>query len=347
MKDKKALTIRDAALRVLGESKGPLHVKEITERILTMGLWDTSGQTPEASVAAAINSDIKKRGNASPFARTEPGTFTLQATNATGEAVSDPQPGTASEPGQLTHVKTYSFTDSAEKVLETLGKQQPMHYRAITQQALEMGFLVSKGKTPEATMYAQILTEIKRYQRRHEHPRFVKHGNGLIGLSGEIELSLGNQIAQHNRQTSKALHKRLLEMEWNTFEEFVARMLSELGFDDIEVTSGTRDGGIDVRATLVVGEVIRTRMAVQVKKWKNNVQSPVVQQVRGSLGSHEQGLIITTSDFSRGAREEAARSDAVPVALMNGEQLVALLVENEIGVRRRPHDLIELDNIET
>jgi restriction system protein len=36
------------------------------------------------------------------------------------------------------------------------------------------------------------------------------------------------------------------------------------------------------------------------------VQAPVVQQVRGSLGAHEQGLIITTSDFSTGARSEAA-----------------------------------------
>lgn len=64
--------------------------------------------------------------------------------------------------------------------------------------------------------------------------------------------------------------------------------------------------------------------------------------MRGSLGAHEQGLIITTSDFSAGARSEAARPDAVPVALMNGEQLVTLLIEHDIGVRRASYDLIEL-----
>ncbi len=52
---------------------------------------------------------------------------------------------------------------------------------------------------------------------------------------------------------------------------------------------------------MVTGDVVRTRMAVQVKRWKANVQAPAVQQVRGSLGAHEQGLIITTSDFSKGA----------------------------------------------
>ena len=341
------MTIRDAAMRVLKKSKRPLSAKEITERILNMGLWDTSGQTPVASVGAAIYSDIKRKGEASPFALHKPGTFTLRTTTPTGDAAGDSQPRTASTQAKATQATTYSFTDSAEKVLEMFGKQQPMHYRAITNKAIDMAYLVSKGKTPEATMYAQILTEIKRCQRRSEQPRFVKHGKGLIGLSREIEFNLGTQIEQHNRKTRKALRKRLLDMEWNTFEEFVASMLSELGFDDIEVTSGTKDGGIDVRATLVVGEVIRTRMAIQVKKWKNNVQAPVVQQVRGSLGSHEQGLIITTSDFSLGARKEAARSDAIPVALMNGKQLVALLVENEIGVRRRTHHLLELDNIDT
>ena len=66
------------------------------------------------------------------------------------------------------------------------------------------------------------------------------------------------------------------------------------------VTAKSGDGGIDVRGTMVTGDVIRTRMAVQVKRWKNNVQAPTVQQVRGSLGTHDQGFIITTSDFSTG-----------------------------------------------
>ena len=40
-----------------------------------------------------------------------------------------------------------------------------------------------------------------------------------------------------------------------------------------------------------------------------------MQQVRGSFGTHEQGLIITTSDFSVGARKEA-----IPTCLSQVEQ---------------------------
>ena len=204
--------------------------------------------------------------------------------------------------------------------------------------AIEMGCLVSKGKTPEASMYAQILMEIKRHSRRGEQPRFVQHGNGFVGLSKWMGRGLAFEIEQHNKKVRQALLKRLLDMKWEAFEDLVARVLAEIGFEEIEVTSRSKDGGIDVRGNLVVGDVIHTRMAIQVKKWKQNVQ-----QVRGSLGTHEQGLIITTSDFSAGARKEAARTNATPVALMNGEQLVVLLVESRIGVERRAHDIVELD----
>lgn len=98
-----------------------------------------------------------------------------------------------------------------------------------------------------------------------------------------------------------------------------------------------------MRGTLVVGEAVRTKVAVQVKRWNQNVQAPTVQQVRGALGAHEQGLIITTSGFSRGAREEAERSDAVPVSLMDGGQLAAVLAEHRIGARATAFELIEVD----
>ncbi|MFH0967826.1 MAG: restriction endonuclease, partial [Methanobacteriota archaeon] len=50
-----------------------------------------------------------------------------------------------------------------------------------------------------------------------------------------------------------------------------------LGFDSVSVTRISGDGGIDVRGTLVVGDVIKTKLAVQVKRWKNNIQAPVIR----------------------------------------------------------------------
>lgn len=73
-------------------------------------------------------------------------------------------------------------------------------------------------------------------------------------------------------------------------------------------------------------------------KFKNNILAPVVQQVQGSLEARERGLIITTSDFSAGAIKEAVQSDKTPIALINDEQLVMLLMKNDIGVHRSTPD---------
>lgn len=130
------------------------------------------------------------------------------------------------------------------------------------------------------------------------------------------------------------------------FEELVGQQLAEMGFECVEVTKYGGDGGIDVRGTLLISDVVRIKMAVQAKRWKGNIQSPTVQQVRGGLGAHEQGLIITTSDFSAGAIKEANLPDKTPgVGLMSGEQLVTLLMEYNIGVRRMSHDLFELEEL--
>jgi restriction system protein len=345
MNEKRAMSVRDAAVQVLRDAGSSLHAKEITERILARKLWEPHGKTPAATVSAQLYTEINKQGDNSRFVLTAPQTFGLRELGAkpsSGAASPPAKPAAVSPPVAATTV--YSFTDAAEKVLETFGGKRPMHYKDIAKKALDQGWIDTEGKTPEATMAAQLYTVIKRAQRRGEQPRFIQHGRGVFGLGKWMGHGLSYEIEQHNRQVRQALRKRLLGLKPKEFEELIGLLLVAMGFEDIEVVGRTGDGGIDVRAMLVVGDVIRIRMAIQAKKWKigNNVQAPDVQRVRGSLGTHDQGLIITTSDFSPGARREAERADAVPVALMNGEQLVLLLSEHEVGVTRRPHEMLEL-----
>jgi hypothetical protein len=218
-----------------------------------------------------------------------------------------------------------------------------MHYQEIARLAVELGLVLTRGRTPAATLNAQVGVEIARRRARGEPQRFVRYPHGRIGLTVQVDQGVASDIERQNRTVRRHLHERLLRLSPSEFEGLIGRLLGSIGFQDVVVTGRSGDGGIDVRGTLVVGDVIRTRMAVQAKRWRANVQAPIVQQVRGSLGTHDQGLIITTSDFSPGARAEAERANAVPVALMNGAQLVALLVEHQIGVRRVPLDLIELE----
>ena len=338
------MDVKAAAIRVLRQAGTALHARDIAARMMAAGLWQSRGKTPAATVAARLYSDIKQAGNRSPFIKAGAQTFALRDSAEMPSGAGPAATAVEKLPKPSAANAGFSFSDCAEKVLETFGDKQPMHYKRITEKALQEGWLITGGKTPEATMYAQIISETRRRQRRGERPRFVRHGRGYVGLSQWQGRGLTFEIEQHNLRVGEALREKLRAMKPDKFEELIEQLLPEMGFEKVELTRFRGDGGIDVRGDLVISDVIRIRMAVQVKRWgKKNIQSPVVQQVRGSLGAHEQGMIITTSDFSPGAVREAAQPDKNPIALMNGQQLVMLLMEHGIGVHRSRPDLFEID----
>ena len=346
----KNMNILEAAKKVLLETGHEMSEAELGHKIMAEGLWHSNGKTPLATIGARLYVDMKRNPATTVFYKCKPGIFGLKSYNKENVAIVAqstktkmvlPNPAVPKSPNAL------SFTDAAQKVLEVFGKRQPMHYRKITECAIKEGWLVSNGKTPEASLYAQVITEIQRCQRRGETQRFVQCGKGFIGLSQWEGNSLAFQIEQHNKMISQELKKRLQAMSPGEFEELIAQLLPKMGFEEVELTPLSKDGGIDVRGIMVTNNVIRTKMAVQVKRWKYNIHSPVVQQVRGSLGAHEQGLIITLGNFSKGAIEEATKMDKTPIALMNGDLLVSLLMENEIGVKRINQSIFELDDSQT
>jgi restriction system protein len=328
--------VLDAVRKVLSESGQEMHYREITRLVLKKGLWRTDGKTPEATVNAQLASAIKKKGDLSGFQRVGNGVFVL----ANGAANS-------SDPVQTKGMK--SFTESAEEVLEKYANHQPMHYKEITRIALEKGFLVTSGQTPEATMYAQIIQEEQRRNRRGQLPRFERFGKGMVGLARWRPLGMEREIEKHNRQIRDKLLQRIRRLSPTGFEDLIGQLLTKMGFSKVEVTKASGDGGVDVRGTLVVGEAVCINMAVQAKKWSNNIQAPEVQKVRGSLSANEKGLIITTSAFSKGAYSEAVDPKKVPIDLMSGEQLVALLVEHNLLVGKKNLELLVLsdDDMET
>lgn len=57
-------------------------------------------------------------------------------------------------------------------------------------------------------------------------------------------------------------------MKTEKFEELISLLLAEIGFEMVEDTKQGHDGGIDVRSTLELDDIICTKMAFQVKKWK-------------------------------------------------------------------------------
>ena len=69
-----------------------------------------------------------------------------------------------------------SFLDAAVDVLRRSPGQAPMHYREITEKALAEGVIESAGRTPDATLRAQIGVDNRRREGRGDRPRFLELG---------------------------------------------------------------------------------------------------------------------------------------------------------------------------
>jgi len=91
--------------------------------------------------------------------------------------------------------------------------------------------------------------------------------------------------------------------------------------------------------------MIRTRYAVQVKRWQANIHAPAIQGLRGSLAAEEHGLFVTTSAYSTGAYAEATALGKKPIALINGTQLMSLLIEQQFGVTNTAVHVLALEEL--
>lgn len=142
----------------------------------------------------------------------------------------------------------------------------------------------------------------------------------------------------------KRIHHTLVEMDPFLVEVLVQRLLQAMEYENVKVTSRSHDGGIDVVADIEVG-ITPVREVVQVKRRRSNIPRRVLDEVRGSLHRFDatRGTIITTGGFSRGAKDAAFERGAAPITLIDGERLIDLLIEYEIGVRRRTVQLIEFE----
>ena len=70
-------SLLNLAAIALAEAGTPLNCKEMIEKVLSTGLWKTSGKTPAATLYSAILREITTKGDASRFRKSERGKFEI------------------------------------------------------------------------------------------------------------------------------------------------------------------------------------------------------------------------------------------------------------------------------
>jgi restriction system protein len=127
---------------------------------------------------------------------------------------------------------------------------------------------------------------------------------------------------------------RLLKLPAPGFERLCQRLLREAGFTQVVVTGSTGDGGIDGYGTLAVNPLVSFKVLFQCKRYSKSVAPSHVRDFRGAMaGRADKGIILTTGSFTAEARREATRDGVHPIELIDGEKLVDMLGQLELGLR--------------
>lgn len=126
---------------------------------------------------------------------------------------------------------------------------------------------------------------------------------------------------------------RVLELDPTEFELLVKSLLEALGFE-AEHSGKTGDGGVDVRGTLDVDNFARIRVFVQAKRYQTGakIAANVVKQLRQTIPNGAQGAFITTADYQAAARDVAEEAGFPRIGLINGRQMVDLLVKHWVDI---------------
>ena len=122
------------------------------------------------------------------------------------------------------------------------------------------------------------------------------------------------------------------------FEKLCQRLLRESGFQQVEVTGRSGDGGIDGKGLLRINPLLSMQVVFQSKRYQASAPVTVsqIRDLRGAMaGRTDKGIFITTSTFTADARKEALREGVPPIELVDAQKLVTMFEELELGLAPR------------
>jgi len=257
--------------------------------------------------------------------------------------------GDSGKPREVS-IKIASNLDLSDEILDETLKSGVNKFH--NQVAWARQYLVWEGLLDSSKHGTWKLTEKgKQFSLTEEnaHAIFLKwvdiHQKARKGKKNKIENNEETIIEEQEEKSPEDLETSneasLIEVLRNLspsgFEKVCRELLRESGFENVEVTGGSHDEGIDGYGTLELNPFVSFKVLFQCKRYKanNTVSRSQVGDFRNAMiGRAEKGIIITTSSFSNAAIKEANREGAPPVELVDGEKLVEMFERVELGVKK-------------
>ncbi|MBN2588432.1 MAG: restriction endonuclease [Sedimentisphaerales bacterium] len=147
-------------------------------------------------------------------------------------------------------------------------------------------------------------------------------------------------LAEVHEELNQNLVEELLsiikESSPSFFEMLVIDLLVKMGYGGSRKDAGQAVGGIGdegIDGIIKEDKLGLDAIYIQAKKWENNISRPDVQKFAGALQGKraKKGIFITTSAFSREAKEYASNIES-KIILIDGEKLAELMIEHNVGI---------------
>lgn len=189
-----------------------------------------------------------------------------------------------------------SFKDAAFKVLTEINK--PLHSNEITDIALERGWLQTAGKTPKATMNAQLVVDIN---TNGEQSRFVKTGPSTFFLSGAKPKDIETPEAQLEKKKEAILSRVSSKQKGDITEARVAELVTLYGDTEVSCFKPISDDeGIDL---IIKPKGKLKALYLQIKsRYGNNPSELFTATVKASgvMDNYSMALVFCYFDTAEG-----------------------------------------------
>ena len=157
-----------------------------------------------------------------------------------------------------------------------------------------------------------------------------------------IEEQTESKPTEFEADSNSDLLSVLQSLSPSGFERLCRELLREHGFENVVVTGGSHDGGIDGYGTLEMNPFVSFKVLFQAKRYKGSVSRAQVGDFRNAMiGRAEKGIILTTGTFTNEAIKEANRDGAPQIELVDGEKLIDMFERVELGLT--PKTVYEID----
>ena len=187
-----------------------------------------------------------------------------------------------------------------------------------------------------------------RAEEETEEP--VPAADAVISTATPAE-SLDIAIKTMNADLKSRLMEAILGQTPEFFEHLVLDLLVAMGYggsraDAAEHLGQSGDEGIDGR--IKQDRLGLDQILVQAKRYAADhpIDPKTIQAFVGSMHTHgvTKGVFITTSRFTDAAKQVVRSGASTRVVLVDGEELMTLMLRHHIGVRpQRKVDILELD----